>query len=150
MEGEGRDAEGKRVFGALAADAMIAEAGNRIPAAPALPTDLEGVMPAAEISVWTDELRALMWRDAGLLRDAAGLHRAEEELATLALRQPKGLTRAAIEARNLYTVATVIVASALAREESRGAHYRNDFPQHDAIAKHSIMERGQHRFTDSA
>jgi L-aspartate oxidase len=46
----------------------------------------------------------------------------------------------------LFTVAFVIVASALGREESRGAHYRNDFPQKDAVAEHSVMEKGKLSF----
>jgi L-aspartate oxidase len=37
------------------------------------------------------------------------------------------------EARSLVRVARAIVTSALAREESRGAHYRNDFPQRDDL-----------------
>ena len=55
---------------------------------------------------------------------------------------PRGLFRRALEARNLHAVAELIVASALGREESRGAHYRNDFPLHDAVARHSVMQRG--------
>jgi L-aspartate oxidase len=61
---------------------------------------------------------------------------------------PRGFSRRSVEARSLYTVACVIVASAMAREESRGAHYRNDFPQHDAIARHSIMEKGRLTFVE--
>jgi L-aspartate oxidase len=139
------------VFGALAADAMIQQteehsaADSQKSSQPSTPE----ISPEADVIAWTNELRTLMWRDAGLLRDAAGLHHAEDRLAGLAGRMPQGLTRPALEARNLHTVAEVIVASALAREESRGAHYRNDFPQHDTIARHSIIQRGQVHFTDS-
>jgi L-aspartate oxidase len=59
---------------------------------------------------------------------------------------PKGLSRRALEARNLHTVAELIVAAALGREESRGAHYRNDFPQRDSVANHSVMQRGRLEF----
>jgi L-aspartate oxidase len=133
------------VFGALAADAMLAEAGNQPPYVERKHSLVDS-QPDEDAAGWIAALRALMWRDAGLLRDAAGLQHAEEELAALGQRMPRGMTRAAIEARNLHTVATVIVASALGREESRGAHYRNDFPQHDVVALHSIMERGRLRF----
>jgi L-aspartate oxidase len=141
------------VFGALAADAMVERARNHPVESPEplplLNSVVDSVQDAeSDILVWTNELRTLMWHDAGLLRDAPGLRYAEDRLADLARRMPRGLTRLAIEARNLHTVAVVIVASALGREESRGAHYRNDFPQHNAVARHSIMERGQLRFTD--
>jgi L-aspartate oxidase len=59
---------------------------------------------------------------------------------------PKGLTRRAVEARNLHVVAGLIVASALGREESRGAHFRNDFPLRDEAAKHSVMQQGRLEF----
>jgi L-aspartate oxidase len=135
------------VFGALAAEAMIAQGdGGSDEPQRAIEIISAGDDLDAAIEAWIAELCTLMWHDAGLLRDAFGLHRAEESLAALALRMPQGITRRAIEARNLHTVAGIIVASALAREESRGAHYRNDFPQKDVIAKHSVMVRGELRF----
>ena len=138
------------VFGALAADAMLEAVTIASDAAGDLPASnpLASATDKEEIATWLTELRGLMWLDAGLLRDAAGLRRAEEGLARLAARMPHGLTRPAIEARNLYTVATVIVASALGREESRGAHYRNDFTQRDPVARHSMMEGGRLRFSE--
>ena len=95
---------------------------------------------------WIAELRALMWRDAGLLRDRAGLERAKRGLEALAVTMPRGLFRRGVEARNLHLVAGLIVAAALGREESRGAHYRNDFTERDAVGRHSVMERGELRF----
>ena len=87
-----------------------------------------------------------MWKYAGLLRDGAGLREAQRTLDALAVTMPRGLFRRALEARNMHTVACLIVASALGREESRGSHYRNDFPQHDAEAKHSVMQQGRLEF----
>ena len=57
-----------------------------------------------------------------------------------------GMFRRAVEARNLHVVAELIVAAALGREESRGAHYRNDFPLHESVARHSVMQRGDLSF----
>ncbi len=144
------------VFGALAADAMIEEAtagtdsSGDSGAEPETASHIDPTTNDGAMAAWIAELRTLMWRDAGLLRDAAGLRRAQDALKELAKRMPDGITRLAIEARSLHTVATVIVASALAREESRGAHYRNDFPQRDKIACHSVMESGRLRFTSSS
>jgi L-aspartate oxidase len=95
---------------------------------------------------WIAGLRAVMWRDAGLLRDAAGLRRAQGELDGMFRTMPRGMTRRAIEARNLYTLAGVMVESALGREESRGAHFRMDFTGKWGVAKHSVMEKGRLRF----
>jgi L-aspartate oxidase len=90
------------------------------------------------------ELQQLMWSKAGLLRDAEGLRAAAGEFPRLS-RAWRGawLTRALVEYRNLHTVSKLIVQSALAREESRGAHYRNDFPRRDdeKFGEHSIIQR---------
>jgi L-aspartate oxidase len=61
---------------------------------------------------------------------------------------PRGFSRRAVEARNLFTVANVIVEAATAREESRGAHFRSDFPKRDAVARHSVMEKGRLSFVE--
>ena len=134
------------VFGALAAETMIAEApaDAEIVAASELPT--RPATSEAATEKWIKELRDLMWKDAGLLRDAAGLERAKRGLEALARAMPRGVFRRALEARNLHLVALLMVESALGREESRGAHYRNDFPLRDAVARHSVMERGRLSF----
>jgi L-aspartate oxidase len=54
---------------------------------------------------------------------------------------PTGLNRRAVEARNLHAVANAMVRMALAREESRGAHYRLDFTQKHESAQHSIVRK---------
>jgi L-aspartate oxidase len=135
------------VFGALAAETMIAEVpqgevgSTAAPAAAAV-----GVSTEAATERWIAELRELMWKYAGLLRDANGLRQAQRGLEALAVSMPKGLFRRAVEARNLHAVAELIVVSALGREESRGAHYRNDFPLHDAVGRHSVMQQGRLEF----
>ena len=74
---------------------------------------------AASPDVVTPELRASLWRDCGLIRDAAGL----EHL----LHAPHLLTR-------------LIGETALTREESRGSHFRADFPsESDAFARHVVL-----------
>jgi L-aspartate oxidase len=136
------------VFGALAADAMIADAYQQpdIMAPISPPPPAETTTPDADTERWIEDLRNNMWLYAGLLRDAEGLEAMQRNLATLAATIPRGLSRRAIEARNLHAVAAIIVASALARHESRGAHYRNDYPKRDPIARHSIMRNGKLTF----
>jgi L-aspartate oxidase len=138
------------VFGALAAEAMIdspeareqEKAGERAKDAPKV------VLDAKAVEAWIAEVRKVIWEDAGPLRDAAGLKRAQARLDAMIRTIPRGFSRRAVEARSLYTVASVIVASATAREESRGAHYRNDFPRRDAVARHSVMEKGKLSFAE--
>ncbi len=92
------------------------------------------------------ELQKTMWEKAGLLRDAEGLSAANEELRNMGSAIPEEiLDRQAIELGNLLTVGELIVRSALARKESRGAHYRNDFPKRDdaKFGKHSLIAKGE-------
>jgi L-aspartate oxidase len=58
------------------------------------------------------------------------------------------MTRRAQEARNLLAVAEAIVQAALGREESRGAHFRMDFPRRADVARHSVVRRGELRFVE--
>jgi L-aspartate oxidase len=61
-----------------------------------------------------------------------------EEIAPK-LAHPK--TRRAYEAANLHLSALLVAKSALAREESRGAHYRIDYPDHEdrRFSRHSVI-----------
>jgi len=138
------------VFGALAAEAMMRspelQAQGTASEAKPEPTVL---LNAEAVEDWIAEVRAILWEDAGLLRDAEGLKRAQSRLDALVRGIPRSYSRRAVEARSLYTIASVLIASATAREESRGAHFRGDFPQRDPIARHSIMERGKLSFVET-
>ena len=72
-------------------------------------------------------MQRAMSKYAGGLRDARGLDSCAAELASMAQVRSKGAGLEAWEATNMMTVATAIVASARLREESRGAHWRDDF-----------------------
>jgi L-aspartate oxidase len=135
------------VFGVLAAETMVAEAPVEEANFTAVPqAAAASSTPEATTERWIADLRGLMWKDAGLLRDGNGLREAQRGLDALVVTMPRGLFRRALEARNLHAVAGLIVASALGREESRGAHYRNDFPLHGAVTKHSVMQQGRLEF----
>jgi L-aspartate oxidase len=77
------------------------------------------------------EVQRIMTTDAGVLRNGPGLERAAEELAALADRTTGEPCTEAWEATNLHTVASLIVAAARRREETRGSHWREDFPDAD-------------------
>ncbi len=125
------------VFGARAAAAMREETTS--PAGETGATRRFAASPTADETAVLKESRQKMWQNAGLLRDAAGLSAMQQELERL--RREPAASRASLELENLHAVAELIVMSALAREESRGAHYRNDFPGRDdaRFARHSIV-----------
>jgi L-aspartate oxidase len=83
-----------------------------------------------------------MWRYAGLVRNASGLTKAQATLAGWAMRsmvQPDGTdTVSAMEDRNLLLLARAVVAAALQRTESRGAHARDDHPAIDVTEARPI------------
>jgi L-aspartate oxidase len=94
------------------------------------------------------EIQNVMWRDVGIVRTAAGLKLAIAQLEKLAPHVAHPQTRRAWEAQNLRQAALLVARSALAREESRGAHYRTDFPDHNdaKFLRHSIVTGDAIRF----
>lgn len=78
---------------------------------------------AAQVAA--DRVREVMWLDAGIARTAKKLRAAVKDLAEIEERLPPGAT----EELNLVQTARLIVEAALRRKESRGGHYRSDFPR---------------------
>jgi L-aspartate oxidase len=97
-----------------------------------LPPQADPVAPPATPSWVTvpeirGELQRAMTRGAGVLRSAGSLAAAAKELSRLG--EQRGTARnAAWEATNLLTVASALVASAWTRRETRGCHWREDYP----------------------
>jgi L-aspartate oxidase len=88
-------------------------------------------------------LQQLMSARAGVLRSGEGLAAARIGLARLGEQACDKPAAGAWEATNLHTVASGIVAAALAREETRGSHWREDFPEpSDAWRGHLIISAG--------
>ena len=89
------------------------------------------------------QLQQVMWQKAGLLRDGSGLLEAQTVLKYICVQLPTDANRPSQEFRNLHAIGDLIVRSALAREESRGAHYRNDHPKRDDLhfQKHSVVTK---------
>src|SRR6201991_1155635 len=94
------------VFGVSAAETMVAEAPVEDTNLMAVPeATVPASTPEATTERWIADLRGLMWKDAGLLRDGDGLREAKRRLEALAVSVPRGLFRRALEARNLHAVA---------------------------------------------
>jgi L-aspartate oxidase len=97
-------------------------------------------------------MQQAMSRHAGGLRDATGLDQCAGELAGLAAQKGAEPGLESWEGTNMMTVATAIVASARLREESRGAHWRDDFEDrreewHGHLVAENDLRKGlQHRF----
>ncbi len=124
------------VYGARAGAAMGEESRKRGRGAPPAPYVLKDITES--------ELRALTWRRAGLLRCAEGLNEVLRGLASPGREARPPRCRAEAELRNLHAVAELIVRCALAREESRGAHQRRDYPSHwPDPARHSWLTPGR-------
>jgi L-aspartate oxidase len=119
------------VFGARAGRAAAADFANeRAAVLRAAASEDEREVSAASASgeialAVRKRVRRLMWERVGIIRSRESITRALLEFEQIA-RAP--LARAS---RNFLNVATLITRSALWREESRGAHYRTDFPQRD-------------------
>jgi len=137
------------VFGGIAGDTMatwVPREGALVPpdanALDAAIAALEApfARPARNLSPLRDALQEMMWDKAGILRDAAGLAEATSALdaleAELDASGVDGANRAFnltwhdwLNLKSLLLVSRAIVVASEAREESRGAHWREDFPE---------------------
>ena len=83
-------------------------------------------------------IKRVMWERVGILRDRSSLERALKEFAQISA------GNLSTSSRNFVTLATLVATAALWREESRGGHFRTDFPeQHDEWRHHSIQTIGR-------
>jgi L-aspartate oxidase len=145
------------VFGARSGQAMIKDApvkkrnavglpGNPAPK-PGNATSAHAAKPAANhpCSAAFSKIRDIMWRQVGILRDGKELAAAIAQLKAIDLPQCEKPGRTDFELRSLHSLALLMARSALSREESRGSHYRSDFPYRDdeKLAKHSLVAKGQ-------
>ena len=88
------------------------------------------------------DLRAITWNACGVLRNGPELSAAFKRIESREYRTLDKPTRADFELRNIHQVASLISFAALGREESRGGHYRIDFPEKSPeFQKHSVLVR---------
>ncbi len=85
-------------------------------------------------ALWIGEIRRLAWQQLGLVRDETGLRSALASYGRMVWDLPEG----SVTARNLLTLARLLANAALARCESRGGHYRSDFPRADAAWRYRL------------
>ncbi len=146
------------VFGARAAQAMVTD-GLRLsrgvlaappPGPPAarresIPPSGAHRTPGASVS----EIQDKAWRWLGVERDASGLRKFVAFAEGVGDAQAPPRDRAATERRNVVDVGLAIARSALFREESRGAHFRSDFPEADRrFLGHTLLDGGAPRLAD--
>jgi fumarate reductase flavoprotein subunit len=137
------------VFGAVAGDTMAAWTGNQswrepdaaaIEAAIAVCESPFNRRSAVNLESVREKLYDVMWEDVGIVRDARGLESAAAALRALdAELDAASLPHAGrafnltwhdwLNLKNLVAVSRAITAAAAARKDSRGAHFRSDFPE---------------------
>ena len=141
------------VFGAIAGDVMaswVASSGHRPPDEEVLSAELERAQwPFArkgrDLNRLRETLLDAMWDDVGVIRDRAGLERGlarlgaiESELMQTGVSDSDRAFNLTwhdwLNLRSLIEISKVIAAAALRRENSRGAHYREDFPGEGDLA----------------
>jgi succinate dehydrogenase/fumarate reductase flavoprotein subunit len=148
------------VFGGIAGDVMAAFVEGR-PAPRVAGTSVDELVrrltaplgrgDGREVWALQSELRRVMWERAGLVRDAAGLAEALEAIDRAAARLPavgvpgdpalNAAWQEWLSLESMLTAARLIVTSAAARRESRGAHWRSDFPAPGSEPLHSVRVR---------
>lgn len=137
------------VYGARAGEAMREELkqARKATSRQKKATSQNGPVDAG-IEELIGQIQDLMWKDAGIVRTSTGMQDAIRMLEKLSPRVAHPRTRRAHEAANLHLAGLLMARSALAREESRGAHYRTDLPSHDdkRFLKHSVVKGESVRF----
>lgn len=139
------------VYGARAAEDIVADLRASGPVRLEVPPLTLDPSPAPsngreplDLADVRNALRALLWRQAGITREAQGLRDAARQVESWcgyalpqAFDEPTGWTL-----QNMLTVARLIIDAALRREESRGVHTRSDFPETaSAWARHIAYQR---------
>lgn len=123
------------VFGARAGRAMgeLSDIPNK--AVSSCPTPTLPAIPERDV-------RTLAWNSCGILRSGPELQAAYKKLECRIFEPLEAPARAHFELRNIHQIAFLIAQAAFAREESRGGHYRVDFPYRSPVfEKHSILQK---------
>jgi L-aspartate oxidase len=121
------------VYGSRVAENILGARGERAMTEPAQRVYTIEATPAERQA--TSDLRNVMYANVGLVRNEFGLREALSRIEDL----ESGFPGAANELRNLLVIGRLVTEAALARKESRGSHYRSDYPSSDkSLAKRSF------------
>ena len=124
--------------GAVEAAARMPDRFTAIPLASHYDPDADGTLDVADI---TNSLRSVMVRHMGVIRERAGLEEAQHDVAFWCryVLVREFASRPGWELQNLLTIARSMIESALAREESRGVHFRADYPEPNETWKRHVV-----------
>jgi L-aspartate oxidase len=124
------------VFGARAGRAAWEDQSKvKSPRSKVEAASVSGSEPGTLTTAVRKRVKRIMWERVGILRDRAGLERALAEFDQISK------ARLSTSSRNFVTLARLVATAALWREESRGGHYRTDFPeQNEDFRVHSIQK----------
>ena len=129
------------VFGARAGEAAVADNSTfQIPDLKSPDAGRPGMwnLESGIATAVRKRVKRVMWERVGILRDRESLVRALDEFRQIER------SNLSTSSRNFVTLATLVAKAALWREESRGGHYRTDFPERDEKWKvHSIQRFGE-------
>ena len=142
VHGANRLASNSLLEGLVFAERIAADLASAFPApaAPAGDRRAPGLLDEAART----EIQQLMTDRAGVLRSGPGLEIAAEELRKIGDQPGTRPEVSAWEATNLHLLASALVVSALARAETRGSHWREDYPvSSDAWLGHLIVTLGE-------
>jgi L-aspartate oxidase len=139
------------VYGARAAQSMREElrqhSAHSSGASPQLPAASSNGQ-AGDVEKFIQKVQSIMWERVGVVRDGKALQQVVPKLRALKAQAPALGDRRSHEATNIVEAGLLIARSALAREESRGAHYRLDCPLKNDVKyrKHSVVSGDKIRF----
>jgi L-aspartate oxidase len=126
------------VFGARAGEAAAGDSANMVVSGKAATPESSNGHRDNNISTAVKKrVKRLMWERVGIIRDCDSLQRAIREFDQISK------SNLSNSSRNFVTLAMLVARAALWREESRGGHFRSDFPERrDEWRVHSILRAG--------
>jgi L-aspartate oxidase len=128
------------VFGARAGEAAVKDSGQWTVDSGQFSENPQFAIRNSQSAIATavkKRVKRVMWERVGILRDKESLQRALREFDQIAK------SNLSMSSTNFVTLAMLVAKAALWREESRGGHFRNDFPeQREQFRVHSIQKMG--------